>query len=319
MVHSLAGRARASKQRTRCPSGSAPASPRGSLGPRRGGSPPGESKLAPAARSTRARPLAWSRSGWARNSCWPGRLPCSRAGQEETSGQDHARHSGARRVLSFPGDSSDPDGMRKQPSTWSIVWTDSACYQITSIAAVVFVVALLIKLTGTLPGGRGKPDVPVDPEFANLILAYAVAGILFLSAIVALRVARIRSLFDRGLEIEATVRKVKRYRGGTTLKLELQHAGITYRVSTTFQRWWRTPSFEEGRRISVLVDPLNPRRAIPLALYAEPGADPRGAPAGTAEGAVPAELPGVALRESKSWVLRLRSGSSRIARSRDDR
>jgi len=115
------------------------------------------------------------------------------------------------------------------------------------------------------------------------------------------------------------VRKVKRYRGGTTLKLELQHAGITYRVSTTFQRWWRTPSFEEGRRISVLVDPLNPRRAIPLALYAEPGADPRGAPAGTAEGAVPAELPGVALRESKSWVLRLRSGSSRIARSRDDR
>jgi len=70
------------------------------------------------------------------------------------------------------------------PSIWSIVWTDNACYQITSIAAVVFVVALLIKLTGTLPGGRGKPDIPVDPEFASLILAYAVAGILFLSAIV---------------------------------------------------------------------------------------------------------------------------------------
>ena len=240
-------------------------------------------------------------------------------GEDETSGQDHARYSGARRVLSFLGDSSDPDGMRKQPSTWSIVWTDNACCQITSIAAVVFVVALLIKLTGTLPGGRGKPDIPVDPEFASLVLAYAVAGILFLSAIVALRVARIRSLFDRGLEIEATVRKVKRFRGGATLKLELQHAGITYRVRTAFQRGSRTPSFDEGTRISVLVDPLNPRRAIPLALYADPGADPGAAPAGTAERAVSAELPSVALRKSKSWVLRLRSGSSRIARARDDR
>ena len=214
----------------------------------------------------------------------------------------------ARRGLRFLGDSSDPDGMRKLPSTWSIVWTDNACYQITSIAAVVFLVALLIKLTGTLPGGRGKPDIPIDPEFASLILAYAVAGILFLSAIVALRVARIRSLFDRGLEIEATVRKVKRVRGGTTLKLELQHAGITYKVRTTFQPGSRTPSFDEGTRISVLVDPLNPRRAIPLALYADPGADPGAAPAGTAERAVSAELPSAALPKPKGWVLRLRSG-----------
>jgi hypothetical protein len=235
-------------------------------------------------------------------------------GEDETSGQDHARSSGARRVLSFLGDSSDPDGMRKQPSTWSIVWTDSACWQITSIAAVVFVVALLIKLTGTLPGGRGKPDIPVAPEFASLILAYALAGILFLSAIVALRVARIRSLFDRGLEIEATVRKVKRYRGGATLELEFEHAGITHRVRIAFQRGWRTPSFDEGARISVLVDPLNPRRAVPPALYADPGA----APAGTAGRPVSAELPSVTLRKSESWVLRLRSGSSRIARARDD-
>ena len=209
--------------------------------------------------------------------------------------------------------------MRKLPSTWSIVWTDNACYQITSMAAVVFLVTLMIKLTGTLPGGRGKPDIPLDPEVASLILAYAVAGILFLSAIVARRVARIRSLFDRGLEIEASVRTVKRLRGGTTLKLELQYAGITYRVRTTFQCGSRTPSFDEGTRIPVLVDPLDPRRAIPLALYADPGADPVAAPAGSAEGAVSAELPGVALRESKSWVLRLRSGSSRTARARDDR
>jgi hypothetical protein len=205
--------------------------------------------------------------------------------------------------------------MRQQPSTWSIVWTDNACEKITSIAAVIFVVALLIKLTGTLPGGRGEPDIPVEPEFASLILACALAGILFLSAIVALRVARIRSLFDRGLEIEATVRRLKRFGRGATFKLEFQYAGITYSVRTAFSRGSRTPRFDEGTRIPVLVDPLNPRRAIPLALYADRGA----APAGTAERAVAAQLPSVDLQKSKSWVLRLRSGSSRIAPSRDDR
>jgi len=62
-------------------------------------------------------------------------------------------------------------------------------------------------------------------------------------------------------------------RGAATLELELQHAGITYRVRTAFQRGSTTPRFDEGTRISVLVDPLNPKRAIPLARYEEPGAD----------------------------------------------
>jgi len=207
------------------------------------------------------------------------------------SGGDPARDPGARRVLSFLGDSSDRDGMRRRPSIWSIVWTDSACWQITSIAATVFVLALLIKLTGTMPGGRGKPDVPVDPEFASRILAQAVAGVLLLSAIVARRVARIRSLFDRGLEIEATVRKVKHMRGRTMLKLELDHAGITYRVRNTFQRGWRTLTFAEGTRISVLVDPLNPKYAVPLAPYADPGEVPGTSPAGSADRAGSADSP----------------------------
>jgi len=204
---------------------------------------------------------------------------------------DPARDSGARRLLSFLGDSSDRHGMRRQPSIWSIVWRDSTCWQITSIAATVFVLALLIKLTGTMPGGRGKPDVPVDPEFASRILAHAVAAALLLSAIVAWRVARIRSLFDRGLEIEATVQKVKHMRGRTMLKLELEHAGITYRVRNTFQRGWRTLTFAEGSRISVLVDPLNPKHAVPVALYAEPGDVAGAGPAGSVDRAASADFP----------------------------
>jgi hypothetical protein len=105
------------------------------------------------------------------------------------------------------------------------------------------------------------------------VLAGGVALILFLSAIVALRVARVRSLFEGGREVEASVRQVKYFRGARQkLELEFELYGIPYKASSAFMRSSRTPVFSEGTRIPVLVDPANPKRAIPLALYA--GADP---------------------------------------------
>ena len=56
------------------------------------------------------------------------------------------------------------------------------------------------QLTGTISGSRGRPNTPVDPDVASMVLACAVAVILFLLATVALRVVRIRSLFEEGRE-----------------------------------------------------------------------------------------------------------------------
>ena len=162
--------------------------------------------------------------------------------------------------------------MRKLPSVWSIVSIDNVCWAIITAAPMVLFVGLMVKLTGTIPGGRGKPDVPVDADVASKVLASAVALILFLALIVARRVARVRGLFDEGREVEAGVRTVKHVRGGAKLKLEFELNGIPYNVSFGFQRWSRTPEFSEGTRIPVLVDPTNPKRAIPLALYAGPSA-----------------------------------------------
>ena len=158
--------------------------------------------------------------------------------------------------------------MREPPSPWSIIRTDNPCWAITTSALMVFGIALMIKLTGTMPGRRGRPDTPVDPVVASLVLAGAVALILFLSAIVALRVGRIRSLVDEGREVEARVRKVTYFRGARQkLELEFKLDGIPYEVTSVFLRSWRTPRFSEGTRIPVLVDPENPKRVIPLALY----------------------------------------------------
>ena len=93
--------------------------------------------------------------------------------------------------------------------------------------------------------------------------------------IVFLRVMRIRGLFESGEEIEATVKKVSRSRGGTTLKLEYRRAGTTHEIPSSIQRGSRIPTFTSGTQISLLVDPLRPRRAVPVALYASPD-PPRG-------------------------------------------
>jgi hypothetical protein len=165
--------------------------------------------------------------------------------------------------------------MHKRPSPWSVLWTDYVCCSIATAAPMVFLLALAIKLTGTIPGSRGRPDTPVEPEVASMVLACAVALSLFVAAIVALRVARIRSLFDEGREVEATVRKVayvRSARGASRQKLELEFElhGIPHVVSFTFLRTSKTPAFSEGARISVLVDPANPKRVVPLTLYGDP-------------------------------------------------
>src|SRR5262245_696456 len=167
--------------------------------------------------------------------------------------------------------------MRKLPSAWSIICIDNACWAMLTSAPMVLFVARMRKVAGTMPGRRGGPDVPVDPGVASLVLACGVALILFLSAIVAMRVARIRSLIDEGREVEASVRKVNYFRGARQkLELEFELDSIPYKVRFTFLRSSKTPEFSEGTRIPVLVDPVNPKRAVPLALYAGPGVAPSG-------------------------------------------
>ena len=153
--------------------------------------------------------------------------------------------------------------MRALPSPWTILRTDNRSYQLTWLGTVCLVLALLVKLTGTVPGGHGRPDRPVDPGVANLVLASAAALTALLGSIVALRVARIRGLLDSGDEVEAEVRKVSRFRGGARLALEFERDGRTHRVRWTYQRWSRTPIFVAGMRV-VARRSGEPRRAVPV-------------------------------------------------------
>ena len=203
--------------------------------------------------------------------------------------------------------------MRKLPSAWSIVWTDSTCCQLVLIAPMFFLFALMVKLTGTVPGGRGRPDRPVDPEFATLALACTGAMLAFVGAFVALRVARIRGLFDAGEEVEAMVTKVSRSKGGSTLRLEYERAGTSYRVRSSFQRSSRMPTFTAGDRVTLLVDRMNPKRAVPMVVYGDT------APAPLRAGHDAVEKPGAAPWPAKALGLQVSSGTSQPARRGDER
>lgn len=159
--------------------------------------------------------------------------------------------------------------MRKLPSAWSIVWTDSTCYQLALIAPTFFLFALLVKLTGTVPGSRGRPDRPVDPAFALLALACTGAFLAFAGTFLTLRVRRIRALFEAGEEVEATVAKVSRWKGGSKLALRYERSGTAREVRTSFQRSARIPEFAVGDRVTLLVERRNPRNAVPIVVYGD--------------------------------------------------
>ena len=93
---------------------------------------------------------------------------------------------------------------------------------------MILFIALMIEFHRhyTRPSRRaGRPGGPVA---ASLVLACGLALILFLSAIVAMRVARIGSLVDEGREVAASMRKVQHFRGARQkLELELELDGIS--------------------------------------------------------------------------------------------
>src|SRR5262245_32250409 len=125
--------------------------------------------------------------------------------------------------------------MRKTLSAWSIIRTDNVCWAIATSAPMLLLIGLLVKLTGTVPERRGGPDIPVDPDGGTMVLAGAVALILLLSAIAARRVARVRDVFDRGRDVQATVRKVTHFRGTRErLDLEFELDGLSCTVSSGF-------------------------------------------------------------------------------------
>jgi hypothetical protein len=169
--------------------------------------------------------------------------------------------------------------MRTPPSSWSVFSSNELCCGIASAALLILFIGLGVEITGTIPGKRGGPDVPVSPEVARMVLACAVALVALLAAIVARRVARTRSLFAEGREVEASVRKLTYYKGGARQKLELEFElnGTRYEGGFVFLRSSRTPDFSEGTRIPVLVDPSNPKRVVPLALYGDPSGERRAA------------------------------------------
>ena len=157
--------------------------------------------------------------------------------------------------------------MRRIPAIWKIVKHDNAAFLLASCGAILVAMAIFVRISGVMPSHRHNEVVDVDPEAANAILRNTclVAGVLWIPA--ALRVLRIRDLFESGSEVRATVRKVSRFKGYSTIDLDFLFAGAVRSSRSTIRRSARAKAVGPGSLVGVIVDPTKPSRLVLADLY----------------------------------------------------
>ena len=157
--------------------------------------------------------------------------------------------------------------MRRIPAIWKIVKHDNASFLLASCGAILVAMALFVRISGVMPSHRHNEVVSVDPEAAKAILRNAIllAGVLCVP--VAFRVLRIRDLFESGSEVRATVRKVSRFKGYSTIDLDFLFAGSVRSSRSTIRRSARARAIGPGSLVGVIVDPSKPSRLVLAELY----------------------------------------------------
>jgi hypothetical protein len=156
--------------------------------------------------------------------------------------------------------------MRRIPAIWKVVKHDNATFLLASVGAIFVAMAVFVKMTGTIPSSR-HADVHVDPRTATAILenTLLVVGVLWIPA--AFRVLRIRDLFKSGNEVRATVRKIRRFKGYSTIDLDFLIGGRVCSSRSTIRRSAKARAIGPGSLVGVIVDPAKPSRLVLAELY----------------------------------------------------
>lgn len=105
----------------------------------------------------------------------------------------------------------------------------------------------------------------VDTD-ANFVL---IMGALTLAAVLVLvwRYTSIASIYAAGQEVTATLNNAAFFRGRGNLTYIYKFQGGKYSCTNTVMKTNRTSAYAAGDRVTVLVDPNNPRRAVIKELY----------------------------------------------------
>jgi hypothetical protein len=156
----------------------------------------------------------------------------------------------------------------REVSWRAILRHDNPAFLLVTFGGVLFAFALLIWVTGSSPGGRGRPSRPVPPAEARALVLGTGVLMASLCSLAALRAWRVRRLFRIGARVQASVTKISHAKGYSHLRLDYRHGSREHaRPRARARRSARDPgrpraSAQAGpRRALRALMPRTPRRS----------------------------------------------------------
>jgi len=143
--------------------------------------------------------------------------------------------------------------MRRTPSPFRIIRTD----YLASIGAIFPLVAWAMALAARF----------FDPGAAAFFLRFAPAVTAAGLVVIAWRVWAIRSVISSGTEVPGVITGSSFFRGRGRVGYVYTYQGTKYQGSSAVQANGRSRSLVPGREVTVMIDPLKPKRAFVRELY----------------------------------------------------
>ena len=152
---------------------------------------------------------------------------------------------------------------QQPPSVMTILWADFPAFMAALFPFIVAILAMVVAFAGSMPDPRGgeditQSDLPYLLGFGAILIVVCVPLLLY-------RVHRARRLLRGGHETPGTVTSARLSRNGSRLKYEFKHASKKYKQSVLIPFW--IENIDEGDRVTVVLDPARPKRAIIKELY----------------------------------------------------
>jgi len=143
--------------------------------------------------------------------------------------------------------------MKPTPSPFRIIRTD----YLASIGAIFPLVAWAMALAARF----------FDPGAAAFFLRFAPAVTVVGLIVIAWRVWTIRSVISSGTEVPGVITGSGFFRGRGRVEYVYTYRGTKYQGGNAVQASDTTRSLVPGRDVTVMVDPLKPKRAFVRELY----------------------------------------------------
>lgn len=155
----------------------------------------------------------------------------------------------------------------REVSLRKILRHDNPTFLMASIGTVLFLFSVFAWVTGAAEGEPGRSRRSGGAEADLGFISITAALMVVTCALAWLRAWRIRGLIGVGDLVLATTGKVSTAKGYSRVRFEYEHGGERRSMRRTIRRSERARALAPGDSFAILVDPVRPKRVVPIGLY----------------------------------------------------